>query len=258
VPDKRIDVLSLRWYVRRGEAIPGAAVRWIAAGHEHLPEAVPTRYGEAEPLRRRWHTDGGEAGFVAAHADAIGSLILGRGDPPVLGGGLATMRHVIAWGPVVSHSLDLDRTVLDDPAARLRVLAFFTAVADGPGGVYAEAHDVPDVAWTGRTLYHDRPPERPYLAAHGDWIGLPPTRPRWAWFGPPYVRRVRRHLPAATPTATGLLDLAGDPAEPGDAVVWVPERLRARPGEVDPARRGAAKRPRGLHRSPLFGLTDRP
>jgi hypothetical protein len=172
VPEKRIDVLSLRWYVRRGVAIPGAAARWVAACREHLPEAVPNRYGEAEPLCRRWHTGGGEEGFIAAHAAAVGDLILGRGDPPVLGGGLAAVRQMIAWGPVVSHSLDLDRTVLDDPAARRRVLVFFTAVADGPGGVYAEAHDVPDVAWTGRTLYHDRPPGRPYLAARGDWIGL--------------------------------------------------------------------------------------
>lgn len=249
MPDERIDVLSLRWYVRRGEAMPGAAARWIAACHEHLPEAVPSRYGEAEPLRRRWHTEGGEAGFVAAHADAVGSLILGRGDPPVLGGGLATMRHVIAWGPVVSHSLDLDRTVLDDPGARRRVLAFFTAVADGPGSVYAEAHDVPDVAWTGRTLYHDRPPERPYLAAHGDWLGLPPTRPRWAWFGPRPAHALLRPRPAQPPASAIATPSAR--RRPRRVSTARPRDQSAASSRPSSAARSAAERPTGSSTSAI-------
>lgn len=139
------------------------------------------------------------------------------------------------------HTLHVDLGEADDAVRR-----FALAVA-GEHTFYVSASVEHDLLLDGRTLVHDRPgTAEPYLAALGDWIGLPPRPPLWAWFGPAYVPLVRRHLDAE-PAAGGLLRTAGP---------WVPDALVSRPDEVDPARRHAARLPRGLRRSIWRVLVD--
>jgi hypothetical protein len=219
VPDRRIDVLTVRWYELRTAA--PIAPRWLAAARAHLPEALPRRFGDSEPLRGTLEALG-EDGFVAGAARARG-LFFVSGHPPAHAASLAAEPMIAQWGPVQSHQLSVEA----DPSD-VRVRAFAEALLV-PETIYVSASVDRDVLLSRRTLVHDGPgTAEPFLAPLGDWLGLPPSPPEWHLFGPPYAR-VRN------------LDWADH---------------SARLDEVDPAQRHARRMPRGLRRSvwsALFG-----
>ena len=222
MPERRLDVLSVHWYELR--TAPAVAPRWLSAARAHLPEALPLRFGESEPLRGRFDRDG-DAGFLAAAERATGLLAV-MGGPPVHAASLAATPMIDRWGPVQSHTMSVE---VDPADERVRAFALALTV---PETIYVSASTDRDLLLDRRTLVHIGPGTRePHLAALGDWLGLPPTPPQWCWFGPPYRR-------------LGGLWTGGE---------WVPERYRARLDEVDPVRRHAPRIPRGLRRRWLFG-----
>lgn len=220
--ERRVDVLVVRWYERRAHS-PAVVPRWLAAARAHLPAALPVRFGDVEPLRgRTGHDD-----LEAAHAAADPLLFL-AGSPPVHHASLAAGTR---GGPTAVHSMQAELDPHDDAVHR------FALALTHPDTVYVSASVESGLVLDGGTLHGPgtRPAE-PYLAPRGHWLGLPPEPPAWCWFGPAYRRPVRRHVDAQE-TAGGLLRTGGR---------WVPERLRARLSEPDPARRDAPRRPRGL------------
>lgn len=226
--ERRVDVLVVRWYERRDRS-PGIVSRWLDAAREHLPEAVPRRFGDSEPLRGRLDRDGDE-GLLRAYAGADPMLFL-AGTPPVYH---ASLIGGAGRGPVAVHSLLAEIDPGDE-----RVRRFALALAH-PGTVYVSASVAGGMVLDRRTLYG--PAERReelYLAPRGDWLGLPPQPPVWCWFGPAYARLVRRDV-AGREIAGGLLYTGG---------AWVRESLQARLSEADPARNAAVRMPRGLRRS---------
>ncbi|MFC7535154.1 hypothetical protein [Actinoplanes sp. GCM10030250] len=236
--ERKIDTLVVRWYERQ-EKSPGIVPRWLAAAGEHLPEAMPRRFGATEPLRGRLDRDG-EAGFREQHA-AADQLFFLAGTPPVHHGALATTRSRI-YGPTAVHSLHAELEPDDERVRR------FALALTHPAMAYVSASVAGGEVLDGGTLYGpaERPAE-PYLAPLGDWLGLPPQPPVWCWFGPAYARLVQRRI-SGTPVAGGLLYTGGP---------WVDERLHARLPEVDPARKAAPRMPRGLRRSTLQLLMAR-
>jgi hypothetical protein len=223
--DTEVDVLALRWYVDRRREPDDLPQRWLDTARAHLPAALPRRFGDGEPLRGRLDRDGDDA-FVAAYATAD-MLLAHSGTAPTLGGTLGTPTVRSRLGPMTSHSLDVRLDAAEDPAVR----AFFAAFADAAATVYASASIRRGLVWTGRTLYSQGPDDaEPYLAPLGQWLGLPPRAPVWAWFGEDYRRLVR--MP------TGVLHV--DPA------TWIDPRLAARLDEDEPSRRVAQRVPRAL------------
>jgi hypothetical protein len=229
--ERRLDVLVVRWYERTDRS-PDIVARWLAAAREYLPEAVPRRYGDTEPLRGRFDRDG-EPGLTRAHAQAD-TLFLLSGTPPVLHAALAAAGR--GRGPVGVHALHAEVDPADERVRR------FALALTHPGTVYVSASVAGGMVLDGRTLYGPAEvPEEPYLAPQGNWLGLPPSPPAWCWFGPDYARLVGRQV-AAEPVAGGRWFTGGP---------WVPEPLRARLDAMDPARRPAPRLPRGLRRSAL-------
>lgn len=227
--EERVDVLRLRWYVDGRREPADVPERWLALCRQHLPAALPRRFGATEPLRGRLDRDGDTA-FARAFSDAE-SLLFMAGEPPCLGGSLGTPRRSVRIGPMTSHQLDVRLDAAADPGIR----ALFEAAAGVFGTVFASASVERDLLWTGRTLVVDRadPDAQPFLAPLGEWLGLPPRPPLWSWFGPGYRRLV-----------------------PPDRE-WVPPDLVARLAEPEPSRRAARRLPRGLGRSPWWPMRRR-
>lgn len=227
--ERKLDVLVLRCYEHAGRS-PDIVTRWLAAAREHLPEAVPRRYGDSEPLRGRFGTDG-DRGLARAYAEADTLLFL-AGTPPVYHASLSVAGER-GRGPVVAHSLQAEVDPADERVRR------FALALTHPGTVYVSASIARGTVLSGRTLWGPAEQrEEPFLAPLGHWLGLPPARPAWCWFGPGYTRLVGRRL-TTEPAAGGLWCDSGP---------WVPERLRARLDEADLHRRTAPRLPRGLHR----------
>lgn len=226
-------VETVTWYVRASEAIDGVAQRWVAAAREHLPEAIPQRYGDSEPLRGRWHTGGGEEGLVEAHARADPMFALGYDGVPgptgvrVFGAGLPIAAGARPLGDATSLTLSVAA------GAAAEIEPFVLALAQGPGTILVLRDAPMRWGWTGRTLFTQEYRPIPYLAPHGRWQGLPPDPPPWCWLGPEYARAVRRYVPG-TEVAGGLVP------EPG---VWVPEEWRMRPDALEFHDRAAPRMP---------------
>ncbi|MFI5494115.1 hypothetical protein [Actinoplanes sp. NPDC051859] len=235
--ERTVDVLVVRWYERRRDS-PPIVPRWLAAAREHLPAAMPTRFGSSEPLRGRFDRVG-EAGLLQAYAKAD-SLLAMDGEPPIHHATFAAAASS-PCGPIDVHSLHAEVGVDDERVRR------FALALTHPGTVYVSASIAGAMILDGRELVG--PPERreePYLAPFGDWLGLPPQPPAWCFFGPAYASRVRRRIDGQA-VAGGLLSTGGP---------WVDERLQARLAEPEWWRRNARRMPRGLRRSGLRWLLD--
>jgi hypothetical protein len=222
VAQRKLDVVVVRWYERLDRS-PDVVPRWLAAARDHLPEATPRRYGDSEPLRGRFDRDG-EAGLTRAYAEADSLLFL-AGTPPVFHASLSTRgTGRLRGGPVGAHTLHAELDPADERLHR------FALALTHPGTIYVSASVSGGETLDRGTLYGpgDRPAE-PYLAPLGFWLGLPPTRPAWHFFGTAYTRAL--------------------PADLGTG--WVPERFQARLQEDDIAQRHAPRLPRGLGRSRL-------
>lgn len=228
-------MLVVRWYERQDRS-PDIVTRWLAAAAEHLPEAIPRRFGDTEPLRGRFDRDG-EAGFARAYADASPLLFL-AGTPPVYHASF-TAGAPRRRDSTAVHALEVELGADDERVRR------FALALTHPDTTYVSASIAGDMILDRRTLYGPAVrPEEPYLAPRGDWLGLPPTPPAWCWFCPAYARLVRRQI-NAEPVAGGLLYTGGP---------WVGEAVRARLSEVDPGRRPALRMPAAPHRSALLRL----
>lgn len=227
--ERKVDVLTVRWYERAARS-PDIVTRWLDAAREHLPEAMPRRFGDVEPLRGRFDRDGGD-GFRRGHQQAEGLFFL-AGTAPVYSASLSA-RKARYFGPTVAHSLDVALKPDDDRVRR------FALALTHPGMVYVSASVNGQTLDDGQ-LWGGDPNEQPFLAPLGEWLGLSPKPPSWCWFGPAYTRLVRSV--SGTQIAGGLLWTGGP---------WVAERLQARLSEVDPADRHAIRMPGGLRRNPL-------
>ncbi|MEV4277452.1 hypothetical protein [Actinoplanes xinjiangensis] len=229
MPEREVDVLTVRWY-ERAAGSPDVVTRWLAAAREHLPEAMPRRFGDVEPLRGRLDRDG-EDGVRRAHERAD-TLFFLAGTPPVYSCSLSAGRpgH---FGPTVAHSLTAVLSPDDERVRRFALALTHPKTVFVSASVNTQTLDRGEL-WGG-------PDRQPFLAPLGDWLGLPPRPPVWCWFGPAYTRLVRRRVEGAE-VAGGLLWTSGP---------WVDERLWARLSEVDPARRHAVRMPGGLRRNML-------
>ncbi|MEU4624990.1 hypothetical protein AB0G04_34085 [Actinoplanes sp. NPDC023801] len=114
----------MRWYEPAARA-SGIADRWLAAAREHLPEAMPRRFGDTEPLRGRLDRDG-EDGFRRAHERADSLLHL-AGTAPIYSASLAANRPRWSGRP--------PRTRSAPPAARSAALPPVDAVLKDDGTV---------------------------------------------------------------------------------------------------------------------------
>ncbi|SHM72193.1 hypothetical protein [Cryptosporangium aurantiacum] len=229
--ERTVDVLLVRWYERRDRA-PDVLGRWLRAAREHLPAAEPRRFGDTEPLRSRLP-------LAEAYARADPLLFL-AGSPPVHHAALANV-EARRRGPIAVHTLQAEVGPADERIRR------FALALTHPGTVYVSASVERGLVLDRGTLYGPAAqPGEPYLAPHGDWLGLPPDPPAWCWFGPVYRQRVARDISGED--CAGGLFYAGGP--------WVRTSLQARPADADPARRRAGRLPRGLHRSPLRMIRD--
>lgn len=209
-----------------------------AGSRPHLPTCrpahLPTAGGDPERLLGRWDRLG-EKGLLDGYAAASHFRFL-TGAPRVAGR--------------VAGPDRLPRTRRGGGPDDERVWSFALAVAD-PATVCISASASGGLLLDGRTPATE--PCEPYLAAFGDWLGLPPEPPSWCWFGPTYVPLVRRAVTGAAPVA-GCLLCGGGPCRASRSLPWVPERLRARLDEIDPINRRARRMPHGLRRSawPFF------
>lgn len=270
VESGEVEVVEVRWWFTGGTDVAGVAAAWLEGCRRHLPEALPRRWGDTEPLQERADPDDPEAfaRFVA------------RTDAGSSGAAWRKAVYLRAWSPAVEGSvhptgpdrpvgdisLVLHRDPLHDEGWRRALQRLVVDVADRTAAVLVTAEVLRGVSWSGRSLgYTGRSERSAWLGGPGGWLGLPPYPVWWEWFGRDYLPLVEGRLDEGRtqPAGTGLLHVASEEPLDRDELThrlgaersglrrraWLPSDLLARrpllgePADGPPGWRPARTRP---------------
>ncbi|OBG70304.1 hypothetical protein A9X03_21435 [Mycobacterium sp. E1715] len=220
-----IRVLKLDWY--SPVSAPNAPTLWLELARKLLPEALPRRFGESDPLRYRLDRDG-DARFVDVYSDVARF----KATFPCLEGGLFPKE----WGGVCVDTLWIVAEPLDDPRWRNSVRRFFVEFARRRGSVLATGEVLRNHKLSGPT---DVNKDVSGLLRGADGIlGLPSHPIWWIWFGTEYLPIVREYLPSEGTTfydEGALFAATEEPTDRGQLAALpdpFPKSLRV--GEIPP------------------------
>ena len=239
IPEERIDVIELAWVLpfkaKDDDAIPGKLLELLA---RQIGEAVPTRCGEWEPLRR---IDPGHAFEDAwVHAMANDSTLFWGARPPCFSGHVSTTSP----GRFPGRPIMRVEVILDGRAARsepwldairhlfiegCRVLPVF----------YAAAYVCQNVIAKGRSLRYDGQSESGPMGLLS-WNGIL-REPMWLTYLGPQLAQLLNDGPNWadwTPSGNGALIQSSRTPRPSRDLVGVvpplPDSLASASRAIDP------------------------
>ncbi|MFX4271793.1 hypothetical protein ACQBAR_16820 [Propionibacteriaceae bacterium Y1685] len=227
----RVSVVNLSWYCLRTDLAPQAAATYLTAARRELPEALPRRFGDYEPLQHKL-ADTGDDGFLHSWSEA--DTLFTTGSRPCLGGSL---RGGSSTGQQ-DHYWYMSLTFLTEPLHqtpwRDAVQRLFLTLADELPAFYADAQVTNGWIWSGRSIAADGDTQKrisPLRYLDG-WTGLPPLTPWWIWLGQPYARH-HALLPTDRTTPTRIGAFYESTPQPSDCAsapplaTWLPAELFA-------------------------------
>jgi hypothetical protein len=196
VPEK-IRVVRLTWLLHHSRAGAETATALLAAMREYCPPAVPTRYGDVEPLRHRF--DAGQEDQFAQFWERLNHnvvpLLFWKAEPPCFGGTASLLGQQPDPAQPVQIDVAFDGRVLEANAqARGAVVGLFTGAARRLVAFYAAGYVERNWIVQRRALFGDGSTEMLSITKTSFWDGFPQF-PVWlTWFGRPYASRVRQSL----------------------------------------------------------------
>lgn len=223
----RIRVLELSWY-DLAESVPTDPVDdWLEVCGQLLPEAMPRRFGDYEPLQHRLDRDGPALLRQLARAGDV-SFKAGK---PCLEGSFTRSRGGSVWVTQV----DVHESAVRDADWQAAVRRMFLAYAERRAAFLAVGEIVRRVGWNGRSTWYDERTERTVALsrANNPWVGLPPYPVWWTWYGEPYRELVEPNLdPAQTTVRPGGLfhQASPEPRRRGSLIDSLPAELRTSHG----------------------------
>jgi hypothetical protein len=221
--DSRIDLFELHWYAFAAAAPSDPVDDWIELCGRYLPEALPRRYGEYEPLQHRLDRDGPEVLRELVRTDEDPFF---KATKPCLDGNFFRNEDIL------TINLSLLESAVRDPGWQAAARRLFVAYAERRAAFLAIGEIAGRVLWNGRATSSDGREENTFsLSRYGErWVGLTPYPVWWSWYGEPYRRLVEQHLDLAEVSAypTGLFHQAGpEPRRRKSLADPLPAELRA-------------------------------
>lgn len=197
--EETTSLVRLAWFVpqERWQPAPRVLVDLLS---RHCPEALPTRYGQWEPLQHRFDPDAPDefVRFLVENEDGDAFWFARR---PSFGGSFNAPHAARFTPPEEEHlrvarvTVDFDGRVLEeDERWREAVVDLFVRAASSFGAFFAAAQVEPGWTVTRNNRLYATAATLPEGAEHILrgllWQGLPPV-PVWlSWFGGPYRERV--------------------------------------------------------------------
>jgi hypothetical protein len=207
--EERADVVELNWYVSSDSLAGNAGADYVRLSRQLLPEALPRRYGEFEPLQNKL-ADTGDPGFAKAWRAASSPLFFAA-NAPCLGGALHAGPGKGTARPVWKMSLDVHRQPLTETLWRDALRRLFIALAEDLHAFFASAEVTRGHIWNGRGMWPDGHTEVAVSPLRRDgWKGLPPYPVWWSWYGQPYLDLVHQELAGAHASGRGLYHQWGE------------------------------------------------
>ena len=221
--ETRIDLFELRWYAFASAAPSDPVDDWLELCGGYLPEALPRRYGDYEPLQYRLDRDGPAQLRNLLRTEADVDFI---GTKPCLEGGFFRNEDIL------SVRLSMFETAVREPAWQTAARRLFVEYARRRAAFLAIGEVVGRVCWDGRSTSYDGREQATFsLSRRGErWLGLTPYPVWWSWYGDIYRPLVESHLSPGDVSAypTGLFYQATpDPRRRKRLTDTLPAELRA-------------------------------
>ena len=191
---ERVDVIKLSWWVSSENVPDDAAERYLSRCRQILPEALPRRFGESEPLPHKL-ANAGDTGFAEMWRAASGTMFFSAEGPPCVEGHMWAGPGKVRPGPVWKMGLTLLREPLCDPSWRDATRRLFVQLAANLNAFFAYGEVVRRYIWDKRSIFTDEETESAArVATTREWNGPPPYPVWWSWYGPIYRESVGPHL----------------------------------------------------------------
>lgn len=203
-----VSTLDLTWY--SPDTAPADAVRaWLAATKSKLPEAVPRRFGNYEPLQYKLERDGEEKLL-----DVGDDLLMFKGVLPCLGGAF----YRATPGGLRVNTLALLADPLSDPRWRAAVRGLFVDFAQRRRSLLATGEICRNLDYlgNGRVSVRSDSDLHGQLTDRDGLLGLDPHPIWWTWFGADYLPLLGEHLPGEHVTVYDEGVLYAPVEEPAD------------------------------------------
>lgn len=199
--NERIDLIEMTWHFLPGVA--DLASLYLTTARKYLPEALPRRFGEFEPLQSKLETLG-DSGFREA-ADNSKGLLFWKGSFPVIDGNLATRKWDGSPADLPTFRLSLERSAFEEPKWRNALRALFVEFGRAGQAYFASAEVIRNVGWGGRSVWYDGKEENRYalIRYKEGWMGLPPHPVWWTLFGREYAALVAPHIASESDSQDG-------------------------------------------------------
>ncbi|MBG6054577.1 hypothetical protein IWX81_000967 [Salinibacterium sp. CAN_S4] len=198
--NERIDLIEITWHFPHDAR--DLASLYMRTARKYLPEALPRRFGEFEPLQHKLETLG-DSGFADA-ADKSTGLLNWKGSFPVTDGNLATRHWDGSPRALPTFSLSLERSAFEEEKWRNALRSLFVEFGRKGHAFFASAEVTRNVLWSGRSVWYDGKEEYRYsLTGRAGWMGLPPYPVWWALFGREYVPLVLPHVASENEAQSG-------------------------------------------------------
>jgi hypothetical protein len=213
-----VEIIDLAWYGRGGQDV---LARFAAEATSSLPEVIPRRFGEWEPLKSTVAEAGLDAMESARQRAGQDTLLFSCAYPGTDGAISTVAGEAAAPRQDWMLRVALVATAFTDPAWQERLVALFTQVAGSTNAWYARAQVTAGGQWSGTRVTFTASSERTGIewTSKEGFLGLP-QQPTWLiWFGPAYRPLVADRLdrPPSDWTVTSaaggtLVQLADHPA----------------------------------------------
>jgi len=243
---QRAEVVALvefRWFLLPSTVTATLIEDWLALCRRYVPEALPRRYGQVEPLQGKL-ADGGEPQLLREWDTADDTLYF-VGTTPVTDGSLP-VTNVRPWARdmlTTNVNVSVLASAFDDDRWIAGFRALFTEFARRSRCIYAYGEVIRGLEWSGRKAWFSAKSEPTVFPGRRDgWLGLVPYPVFWAWYGASYfpllagrlthgTQEVREdsvfHELAEKPVDRDALLAMMKPARFRRRVDWVPRELRA-------------------------------
>jgi hypothetical protein len=211
-----VDLVRFEWVVRRRDIVD-AARAYLGAAAAFLPEALPVRYGEFEPMQGKYDKTRDEE-LVGLVADARNSVLF-NATRPVLYGFVAGGK---AYDPFGKLEVTVLRDALREAAWRVAAERLFVEICTRVPVVYGFAEVSRNWLWRsgGSWPVQSTPATTAYpngISEHR-WSGLHASAVWWGWYGKEYAPVLREHLPGKQSRwiGDGLFYQASEEPQSGD------------------------------------------
>jgi hypothetical protein len=237
-----VSLVEFSWFLPASRVSPNLIQDWLELCRRHVPEALPRRYGEFEPLQGKF-AEGGQEQFLREWELADDTISF-AGSLPVTGGSLPVGRERGRGQARIVKAVEVSvlLSAFDDPRWTSSFRRLFVDFAERSESVYAYGEVARGFEWSGRQPWFSlSDTERTSYPNRGEWLGLLPYPTFWSWYGNVYRPYLEGRLLHGTTQALngGLLNelsaqptdrdalhalAASDPAR--DRSGWIPSSLQ--------------------------------